>query len=90
MCIRDRICPDNDKEFLINPESGHYYIQHALEILLSLNDEELLMMKQNILIHATKKFHIKIQTKKLENMINEKVISRPMNNSLQFIRENYG
>ena len=84
------IWPDNHKEFLINPESGHYYIQHALEILLSLNDEELLMMKQNILIHATKKFHIKIQAKKLENMINEKVISRPMNNSLQFIRENYG
>jgi len=28
------------------------------------------MMKQDILIHATKKIHIKIQSKKLENMIN--------------------
>ena len=70
------IWPLNYEEFLVNPEPGHHYIQKALEKILSFNDQELLITKQKVQIHASKTFHVDVQAKKFEKMILGKVLSK--------------
>ena len=73
------IWPVNYEEFLVNPEPGHHYIQKALEKILSFNDQELLITKQKVQIHASKTFHVDVQAKKFEKMILGKVLSKSTN-----------